>query len=94
MLHHGFEFPLIEFDGLLLFAMNPTRENDEEELPGLQDEAHTRTISVTGNTEAHDGTGPFMRQLILVVAIPIGKLFTEMRPTYSVWAKITGDKFG
>ena len=39
-LHHGFKFRLIELDDLLLLAMNPTRENHEEELPGLQDEAH------------------------------------------------------
>ena len=39
-IHHGLEFRLIELDDLLLLAMNPTRENHEEELPGLQDEVH------------------------------------------------------
>ncbi|HJN09073.1 MAG TPA: hypothetical protein QF564_10310 [Pirellulaceae bacterium] len=31
---------MIELDDLLLLAMNPTRENHEEELPGLQNEVH------------------------------------------------------
>ncbi len=34
-LHHGFKLRLIELDNLLLLAMNPTRENHEEELPVL-----------------------------------------------------------
>jgi len=38
--HHSFKFRLIELDDLLLLRMNPTRENQEAELPGLQDEAH------------------------------------------------------
>jgi hypothetical protein len=38
--HQGFKFRLIELINLFLLAMNPTRENHEEELPGLQDEAH------------------------------------------------------
>jgi len=37
---HGFELHLIELDHFLLLVMHPTRENREQQLPGLQDEFH------------------------------------------------------
>ncbi len=42
--HHGFELRLVELDDLLLFAMDPTRENHQQKLPGLQDEAHRQPV--------------------------------------------------
>ncbi len=42
--HHGFQLCLIELDDLLLLAMDPTRENHEEKLPGLQDETHGQPV--------------------------------------------------
>ena len=41
---HGFKLCLIELDDLVLFAMNPTRENHEEKLPGLQDKTHGQPV--------------------------------------------------
>ena len=38
--HHRFKFRLIELINLLLLVMDPTCQNHEEELPGLQDEVH------------------------------------------------------
>ena len=38
--HQGVELGLIELDDLLLLAMDPTRENHQQELPGLQDVGH------------------------------------------------------
>lgn len=44
-LHHGFKFHLVELDGrLLLLAVDPRGQSDEEDLPGLKDEAHEQTI--------------------------------------------------
>ena len=43
-LHHGFKFHLVELDDLLLLAVDPGGQDDEQDLPGLQDEAHGQTI--------------------------------------------------
>ena len=37
-LHQGVKFHLIERDDRLLLAVDPTRENQKEEMPGLQDQ--------------------------------------------------------
>ncbi len=44
-LHQGVKFHLIERDDRLLLAVDSTRENHKEEMPGLQDETHGQPIA-------------------------------------------------
>jgi hypothetical protein len=51
--YHGFELRLVELDDLLLFAMNPTRENHQYKLPGLQDEADRQPVGESDRQMTH-----------------------------------------
>ena len=48
LLHEGLDLSVLEFDDVLLPAVDPTGENEKKQLPGLEDESHPDSVTNAG----------------------------------------------
>jgi len=48
LLHEGLDLGVLEFDDVLLAAVDPTGKNEEKQLPGLEDESHPDSVTNAG----------------------------------------------